>query len=90
LHGAQGEASPRAALSARVLLLSGPPTAGRRLDGLHFRPPTVQAADQGVVTKFHALRPPSISIRDYLERCVRRESRAMTPTARGRGDACAR
>ena len=30
----------------------------------------VQLPDQGVVTKFHALRPPSISIRDYLERLV--------------------
>lgn len=32
--------------------------------------PIAQAPEQstGVVTKFHALRPPSISIRDYLER----------------------
>ena len=29
-----------------------------------------QPASAQVVSKFHALRPPSISTRDYLERCV--------------------
>ena len=28
----------------------------------------LQLPDQGVVTKFHALRPPSIGVKDYLER----------------------
>ena len=32
--------------------------------------PLPQLPEHGVVTKFHALRPPTISIKDYLERCV--------------------
>ena len=36
----------------------------------HPPTPAYQMPEQGIVTKFHALRPPSISIRDYLERCV--------------------
>lgn len=38
-----------------------------RLD-LHNAPLLQQPDLSGVVTKFHALRPPSISIKDYLER----------------------
>ena len=32
--------------------------------------PQRPASSKDVVTKFHALRPPTISIRDYLERCA--------------------
>lgn len=53
------------ALSPRLQRLTRPPPAPPPHLVLSLSP---QLPDQGVVTKFHALRPPSIGVRDYLER----------------------
>ena len=47
-----------------------------------------QPASAQVVSKFHALRPPSISTRDYLERCVGVHARGGVVLDE-RADACA-
>jgi hypothetical protein len=57
VHGAP---APRWRAARRRLTRLRPP--------FHLRPAQSPEVAAGVVTKFHALRPPTISIRDYLER----------------------